>query len=195
MRSEREDSAGTGEGDTQLAVLEKAVRFNRLLLFGLALLVGVLLIGGLTLGLLSRFGQAREGDDLVRLQGQVSSLEKQVTTLQTRVAQQDEELAGQQANNLTALFRPSEDPSSAGQVARTLVGQEQGFQEVVATLKLGMRDLAAMLPGSRSWLEQYNESLDQALKVSKARAGEVQRWAEGRAAEEPAAAPPGAPGK
>lgn len=190
MRSEPEDSAGAGGGDTQLAVLEKAVRLNRLLLFGLALLVGVLLIGGLTLGLLSQSGQAREGSDLEHLQGQVSKLEQQVATLQTRVAQQDEELAGQQANNLTELFRPSEDPSSAGQVARTLVGQEQGFQEVVATLKLGMRDLAAMLPGSRSWLEQYNESLDQALKVSKARTGEVQRWAAGRAAEEPAA-PPG----
>lgn len=187
MNSEREERGGEAEGDTRLAALEKSVRLNRLLLIGLALLVGGLLIGGLTLSLLNHFGQAREVADLGVLQGQVSNLEQQLATLQAKVAQQDEE----QASSLAQLFRPSEDPSSAGQVARTLVGQEEGFQEVVATLKVGMRDLAAMLPGSRSWLEQYNESLDQALKVSKARAGEVQRWAAGQAAEEVVPATPG----
>lgn len=186
MHSEREDSAGAGAGDTRLGALEKTIRYNRLLLFGVALLVGGLLIGGLTLGLLNHLAMARAASAVDVLQGQVSGLEKQLATLQARVAEQDEALAARPVDS-----RPSEDPSSTGQVARTLVGQEQGFQEVVATLKVGMRDLAAMLPGSRSWLEQYNESLDQALKVSKARAGEVERWAADRATEAPAAVAPG----
>ena len=55
-------------------------------------------------------------------------------------------------------------------VARTLIGQEQSYQKTIAALKNGMRDLAGMIAGSRSWLSDYQEALDKQVGESQARA-------------------------
>jgi hypothetical protein len=39
-----------------------------------------------------------------------------------------------------------------------------------------MRDLAGMIAGSRSWLEDYQEALDKPLNESRARVKELQQW-------------------
>ncbi|MNG28117.1 hypothetical protein D3C84_1133340 [compost metagenome] len=40
-----------------------------------------------------------------------------------------------------------------------------------------MRDLAGMIAGSRSWLDDYNEALDKSLAESQARVEQLQQWA------------------
>jgi hypothetical protein len=62
------------------------------------------------------------------------------------------------------------------QLAKTLIGQEQGFQQSLVALKTGMRDLAGMIAGSRSWLSFYQEALDKPLAGSNARVKELQQW-------------------
>lgn len=188
MRNEEEDKGEQGPGgSSRLETLEKSVTRRPLLVVGLMLLLTCIALGGLGLGLFGHFSRQAQASSVEALQGQVEQLALQLTTLQAQLAQQDRERAVHQAEALGEIFRPSEDPSSAAQVARTLVGQEQGFQQLVAALKLGMRDLAAMLPGSRSWLAQYNEALDQSLAGSQARVDEVQAWAAGQVEAAPAA--------
>ncbi len=51
----------------------------------------------------------------------------------------------------------------------TLVEQEQSYQEYLATMKLGMFDLAKMVQGSRTWLDLYKEKLDDGIALSKER--------------------------
>ena len=73
------------------------------------------------------------------------------------------------------------------QVTRILLGQEADMQQVLINQQNSMRDLANMVPGSRSWLEDYKESTNKLLANSKARAIELQRWA--KSATKPAAPP------
>ncbi len=70
-----------------------------------------------------------------------------------------------------------DDKSTAGRVAQVLQAQEKDYQQVMDGLKGGMRDLANMLPGSRSWLSDYSEAIDQAQASSRKRASELQKWA------------------
>ena len=65
-------------------------------------------------------------------------------------------------------------------LARTLIGQERSYQSSIAALKLGMRDLAGMIAGSRSWLEDYEAELNKPLAESQARIKALQRWSEGK---------------
>ncbi|MES2820249.1 MAG: hypothetical protein V4812_14825 [Pseudomonadota bacterium] len=193
MRSEEEGKGEPGADESsRLETLGKGVTRRPLLVVGLMLVLTCMALVGLALGVLGHFSKQAQASSVEALQVQVESLAQQLTTLQAQLAQQDRERAARQAERLGEIFRPSEDPGSAAQVARTLVGQEQGFQQLVAGLKLGMRDLAAMLPGSRSWLVQYNEALDQSLAGSQARIDEVQAWAAGRV-EEKLAQPPAQP--
>lgn len=57
----------------------------------------------------------------------------------------------------------------------TLVEQEQSYQAYLATMKLGMFDLAKMVQGSRTWLELYKEKLDDGIALSKEREKRLQR--------------------
>lgn len=60
--------------------------------------------------------------------------------------------------------------SQAGTFRTLMLEQEQGYQLHLTALKNGMRDMAHMVPGSRTWLEIYSEQMDAALAQSKARA-------------------------
>ena len=181
MRKDDEVGGEQVSAEQRIETLEKSRKLDRLLLFGLAAVLACTLLGWLTLSLLSPSPPAGEGVS----GGGVLNVEKQLANLQAQLTQQNQERAAQQDSELNGMFRASEDPSSASQVARTLVGQEQGFQAVVQHLKLAMRDLAAMLPGSRSWLEQYSEALNLELTASQTRVSQIQLWAAGRVAEAP----------
>jgi hypothetical protein len=58
---------------------------------------------------------------------------------------------------------------------QTMIEQEQSYQEFLSTLKLGMFDLAKMVQGSRTWLDVYNEKLDDAKDLSKQREKNLKR--------------------
>ena len=58
---------------------------------------------------------------------------------------------------------------------QTMIEQEQSYQEFLSTLKLVMFDLAKMVQGSRTWLDVYNEKLDDAKDLSKQREKNLKR--------------------
>ena len=187
MSKDSEDSAPAPLSDAErLQVLEKSAKLNRWLLFGVAGAVLLLLLGLLTVQVVGLFADDPSKvavEQISQLQKQVSGLKTEVSELQTHVQKQDAQLALQQAGNLSGILKPAqtEDPGTVSQLAKTLQGQENDFQQVILTLQVGMRDLAYMLPGSRTWLDYYTETLNKSLATSKARSLELQQWAKGQA--------------
>lgn len=164
--------------------LEKAQRFDRLLLIAMGGVLLVIFASWLTYAaiLLSR-GETASKHSIAELQQQVASLEQQLAGLKqdlTKVA--SPVVSVQPAPN-------TDDPAVTRQVAKTLMGQERNFQQTLAALKLGMRDLAGMIPGSRSWLTHYHESLDVPLGESRERVKDLERWEQRLQPAEPEAEP------
>lgn len=187
MSKDSQDSAPVSLSDAErLQVLEKSAKLNRWLLFGVAGAVLLMLLGLLTVQVVGLFADDPSKvavEQISQLQKQVSGLKTEVSELQTHVQKQDAQLALQQAGNLSGILKPAqtEDPGTVSQLAKTLQGQENDFQQVILTLQVGMRDLAYMLPGSRTWLDYYTETLNKSLATSKARSLELQQWAKGQA--------------
>ncbi|MAD47240.1 MAG: hypothetical protein CMI02_08805 [Oceanospirillaceae bacterium] len=61
------------------------------------------------------------------------------------------------------------DASNASALKALMLEQEQSYQTHLNALKQGMRELAKMIPGSRTWLDIYDEQMDIALEQSRAR--------------------------
>ena len=178
MKSQAEEVEGGSLNEEQrLQLLTNAGRRNRLFIFGLAGVLGSLMLvsAGLNVySLLSSTDDAR----MVALEKQVKHLEQQVATQQATLQHQDELLASHQATRLTGLFERVENPDSIAQVSKVLQSQERDYQVVMQGLKAGMRDLANMLPGSRSWLADYDEVIERAQLNSRARAEAIQAWSD-----------------
>jgi ABC-type anion transport system duplicated permease subunit len=65
--------------------------------------------------------------------------------------------------------------SQAAIFQKTLIEQEQSYQEFLSALKLGMYDLAKMVQGSRTWLDVYNDKLNNAQHLSELREKDLKR--------------------
>lgn len=190
----KDNEAGTVEplSDAErLQALEKSSKLSRLILYGVAGVVVLMLVVLLAVqvsGLLADNPNKAAAEQISQLEKQVHGLKGEISELQGQVQKQGAQLALQQSGNLTGILKPAatEDPGTVGQLAKTLQGQENDFQQVILTLQVGMRDLAYMLPGSRTWLDYYTETLNKSLATSKARTLELQQWAKGQA---PAVAP------
>ena len=175
----------------RLQALEKSSKLSRLILYGVAGVVVLMLVVLLAVqvsGLLADDPNKAAAEQISQLEKQVHGLKGEISELQGQVQKQGAQLALQQSGNLTGILKPAatEDPGTVGHLAKTLEGQENDFQQVILTLQVGMRDLAYMLPGSRTWLDYYTETLNKSLATSKARTLELQQWAKGQA---PAVAP------
>ena len=72
-----------------------------------------------------------------------------------------------------ALYRKSLEISDPAVFQAVLLQQEESYQLHLTALKQGMRDLAKMMPGSRTWLEIYDEQMDEAILQSKDRVREL----------------------
>ena len=190
----KDNEAGTVEplSDAErLQALEKSSKLSRLILYGVAGVVVLMLevlMAVQASGLLADDPSKAAAEQISQLEKQVHGLKGEISELQGQVQKQGAQLALQQSGNLTGILKPAatEDPGTVGQLAKTLQGQENDFQQVILTLQVGMRDLAYMLPGSRTWLDYYTETLNKSLATSKARTLELQQWAKGQA---PAVAP------
>jgi hypothetical protein len=79
-----------------------------------------------------------------------------------------------QASTIDALSLTYQQ-SQVATFQQTMIEQEQSYQEFLSTLKLGMFDLAKMVQGSRTWLDVYNERLDDAKDLSKQREKSLKR--------------------
>ena len=186
MKNESEtEGSGSLSDAERLQLLEKSGKLNRLILFALAGVVVLLLIGFIAVevsSLLRDDPSKAEAEQISQLEKQLHGMQDEITVLQDRLQKQEAQLALQQAGKLTGILKPSEDPGTVGQLSKTLLGQEKDFQQVMLTLQVGMRDLAYMLPGSRTWLDYYTEALNKSVATSKARAVEIQQWASGQPA-------------
>lgn len=185
----KDNEAGAAEplSDAErLQALEKSSKLNRLILYGVAGVVVLMLVVLLAVqvsGLLADDPSKAAAEQISQLEKQVHGLKGEISELQGQVQKQGAQLALQQSGNLAGILKPAatEDPGTVGQLAKTLQGQENDFQQVILTLQVGMRDLAYMLPGSRTWLDYYTETLNKSLATSKARTLELQQWAKGQA--------------
>lgn len=160
----------------RIDLLEQAARRNRLFLLGLSAALGSLMLGSVLFNLIHLLGD----DSQATLQAQarqIASLEKQVQSQAQRLDEQQTLLASLQEARLQQVFSLAEHPDSIAQVAQVLQAQERDYRQALQALKRGMRDLANMLPGSRSWLSDYSEAIDQAQASSRKRASELQKWA------------------
>ncbi|MDP3816994.1 hypothetical protein, partial [Pseudomonas sp.] len=176
----------------RIELLEKAGKLNRLLIYALAGGLALVLLAGLLIALLGS-GDAKKAEkphaseaNTLALQKEVGALQLQLASLQKQLQDQQKLLLLQQKTALTPAPAPAapqtsnKDKETQQMVARTLIGQERSYQSSIAALKLGMRDLAGMIAGSRSWLEDYEAELNKPLAESQARIKALQRWSEGK---------------
>lgn len=188
MKSEAQASSDAVLSDAErLQLLEQASKLHRLILAGVAVVVLIIVLVTVivqTVNLMSSDPADQTAEQVIALnkqlhsvQGEVAELKEQLLAQETKLAQ----VAQQQTGNLAGILKPAQDPGTVEQLAKTLLGQEKDFQLVVLTLQVGMRDLAFMLPGSRTWLEYYTEALSKSVATSKLRSSEIQQWANGQA--------------
>ncbi len=187
MKSQAQESEdGVLSEEERLQLLTRAGQRNRLFLLALGVVLGSLMLLSVGLNLYSLFSAGDE-PRIQALEQQVQRLEQQLQVQQSTLSNQEELLASQQASQLTGLFERAENPDSIAQVSKVLQAQERDYQKVMQGLKAGMRDLADMLPGSRSWLADYNEMIDRAQLNSRKRSEEIQAWSD-KARQPPGAA-------
>lgn len=176
----------------RIELLEKSAKLNRLLIFALGGGLVLALLATLLVGLLGGSKDSEENAStasVVALEKKLAALEQQVAPLKQQVQNQQklfDLLKGGlpvPAPTPSAASAPSSpDHASQQLLATTLIGQEQSYQKTIAALKMGMRDLAGMIAGSRSWLEDYEADLNKPLAESQARVKALQQWSTGKAA-------------
>jgi hypothetical protein len=195
MSDDSETSAIEVLDDQQrIALLEKAGKLNRLLIFGLA---GALLLNLIAWILVAALGGSGEPDEetlaalasrasVEALQKEVGALQLQIGPLQQQLkdqqklilmlSQQGQQPAAEPGDTPPAADTREQDQENVRMLARTLIGQENNYQQTLNALKEGMRELAGMTPGSRSWLDFYEESLAKPMADSQARVKALQKW-------------------
>jgi chromosome segregation ATPase len=176
----QENSGEPSSAEQRLELLEKGRRLDRILLFILAAVLTMTLASWMTIGLLGGSGEQAENGgakQILSVQEQTSALQKQLATLEQQVARHDQRLSTLQSRKPAAPLSSGDNRAVQQQVAQTLLSQEQSFQHSLGALKNGMRDLAGMIAGSRSWLSDYQEALDKQVSESQARAQRLQQWA------------------
>jgi hypothetical protein len=185
----------------RLQVLEGNNKLNRILLIVMLVIVGFALPITLTISLLGGSGDeeasAASAKQSAALEEQVKTLKGQLSDLQIVLTTQSDQMKVMQTTivaqastpQYAAPAEPTEqldgnatpaagpDPRMIMQITKVLLGQEVDMQQVLLNQQNSMRDLANMVPGSRSWLEDYKESTNKLIANSKARSVELQRWA------------------
>ena len=111
--------------------------------------------------------------------GAVTALQEQLSTLQTKIEGQDEQL--QKLRKMFPLIQEQMESTSNRKLLNIVKEQEAAHQEFLDALRSGMYDLAHMLPGSRTWLEVYGEKVDLAAAHSKSRENDLKKLASKKA--------------
>lgn len=148
--------------EQRIAILEGKVGKNRTLITIVAITLLIVLSVSLTL-LALKLLQSDEP------KVSISSFEAQnaiVLELQDQVKQQ---------KRLIEHLNFTYEKSQAATFQKVMIEQEQSYQQFLATLKVGMYDLAKMIQGSRTWLDIYSERIEAAQKMSSAREKELNK--------------------
>jgi len=148
--------------EQRITQLEKKVGTNKLGLFGIALFLVIVISMSVTAFIILTLREPVEtkNEDLTALQLEVAELKKQLITADAKLGKLVlalPELKGQLANSQNTVLR------------KVMLDQEQGYQQFLTSLQSGTYDLAHMVPGSRTWLEQYSGQINQAMSYSKER--------------------------
>ncbi len=155
--------------EQRLTLLERTVTTNKFVLIGLALLLIISISVALTTTIVTSMREDEVRVDpkaFIALQQEVIALKQQISLQQAS----NETLQREQAKLKTAAAN-----SSAPGFQKVMLQQEASIQEFLKSLKTGMYDLARMVPGSRTWLDLYNEQMNQAIAQSEARTRELKR--------------------
>jgi hypothetical protein len=173
------EEEGMTEGQ-RLTMLEKTTSMNRIFLILLALLITISLSVTITMAIITAVGDdevpAAITAELDSLRQQVELLKQDNKTLGTQLALLVDEMP---------RLRTALNNGSAPMFQRLLIAQEESNQEFLRGVKEGMYDLARMVPGSRTWLELYNEKMDRALQFSQNRQRDLTRLKTGEPLIEP----------
>lgn len=152
-KSETEVTLTEGQ---RLEILEKQMETNRLMMMVLAVLALIGLSVGLTMAVVKLFEPSvtyADSRDIKRIEADLAQVIEAANQFQLDAER----------------YRELLDNSHASAFQRTLLEQERNYQLHLTALKDGMRDLARMVPGSRTWLDMYNEQMDTALRFSRQR--------------------------
>jgi tetrahydromethanopterin S-methyltransferase subunit G len=160
--------------EQRITRLEKKVGTNKFVLFGIALFLIIIISISVTIFSVIAFQDTEEVSDpaVSALQLEVAELKKQLSPLDSKInnlSQSIPALKGQLANTQNAV------------IASVMLEQEKSFQKFLATLQSGTYDLAHMVPGSRTWLEQYSEQISLATQHSKMRIQSLEKLNSGEA--------------
>ncbi|MCY1539094.1 hypothetical protein D9M68_746630 [compost metagenome] len=192
MNSDIETTPNEALSDEQrLALLEKSSRLDRIVLIVLGVVLIMILASWSTWGLVSFLGAEEESasSQIEALQTRVETSAKQVEDLKLQLDKLRTTASSTPAPTAPAIARDN-DPESLRQIAKVLLSQELSFQHSLTALKAGMRDLAGMIAGSRSWLDDYNEALDKSLNESRERVQALQSLLTGKSTAPTAQATP-----
>jgi len=148
--------------EQRITQLEKKVGNNKLFLFGIALFLIIIISMIVTAFAILNFKGPKDSNNEA-----VTALQTEVVELKQQLASFDEKL-----DILTLTL-----PDLKNQIANTqntvlknvMLQQEQGFQKFLSALQSGTYDLAHMVPGSRTWLDQYSEQINSSITHSKDR--------------------------
>lgn len=156
MFTKKEQGEGALTEEQRIGVLEEALQFNRKLLFLVLLLAVICTSIAIAFGIVRMIRPPSsyvEASQFYVLKKEVDKVNQTNEGWQKRIEELSFELNNSQAGTFKTL----------------LMEQELSYQLHLTALKGGMRDMAHMVPGSRTWLEIYSEQMDTAIKQSKAR--------------------------
>ena len=148
--------------EQRIAQLEKKVGNNKLFLFGIALFLIIIISMIVTAFTILNFKGPEDSNNeaITALQTEIIELKQQLTNFDAKLDKLAVTLPGlknQLANTQNTVLK------------NVMLEQEQGFQKFLSALHSGTYDLAHMVPGSRTWLDQYSEQIDRSITHSKAR--------------------------
>ena len=148
------------EENTGIANLEAELKKTQLILWITLAIAGLSLCIILGLSIASFLEEAKASEaNLQKVEAQMATLNANAQAWQKRI------------DGMTLLL----DSSQATTFKALMLEQEQSYQQHLNALKNGMTDLARMVPGSRTWLEIYDEKMNDALEKSKARMDKLSR--------------------
>ncbi|MCD8522957.1 MAG: hypothetical protein LRY66_16530 [Saccharospirillaceae bacterium] len=140
----------------RLAMLEDTVSTNRVVLMIMAVLAVIAISVAVTIAVV----KVMQPDVTYVDSKSFAKLERDVEILKEAAIAHEQNLL----DTRTIL-----DSSNATAFKALMLEQEKSYQLHLNALKQGMRDLARMVPGSRTWLDIYDEQMNEALAESRAR--------------------------
>ncbi len=160
--SRRDEDENELSESQRLSILEETVTTNRRLLIAVLMMALIVVSVTVTMAVVRLLAP-----DVTYVDTRTfARVEQEVTVLKEAAIAWE-----QKAADMKVIL----DSSHATAFKAMMLEQEQSYQLHLNALKEGMRDLARMVPGSRTWLEEYEEQMNTAIEQSKARMTQLSR--------------------